>query len=149
MSKHSVVIFYIVIFCTNPGIVIIIQIPWHFIDIVNVRKSPLSMELSYNYSPCICEYMHSILNECCMWFSDSEDNFTFLINISLGITLVCLCFIVISCLCLKATIALQRQVHNIEAMKTEMAVTDDQLEGWTTDVNEWAEGIICSLMLNA
>ncbi|KAI7804098.1 hypothetical protein IRJ41_023842 [Triplophysa rosa] len=31
----------------------------------------------------------------------------------------------------KATIALQRQLHNMEAMKTEMAVTDDQLEGWS------------------
>ncbi|XP_042589269.1 uncharacterized protein LOC122138771 [Cyprinus carpio] len=45
----------------------------------------------------------------------------------------------LACRYQKATIALQRQLHNFEAMKTEMAVTDDQLEGWITDVNEWAE----------
>nr|XP_055048132.1 uncharacterized protein LOC129433494 [Misgurnus anguillicaudatus] len=44
----------------------------------------------------------------------------------------------------KATIALQRQLQSLEIMKTEMAVTDDQLQGWITDVNEWAEGTTSS-----
>lgn len=50
-------------------------------------------------------------------------------------------------LCVKATIALQSQLHNMEAMKAEMDVTDDQLEDWVTDVNDWAEGIVYSLLL--
>ncbi|XP_026072377.1 uncharacterized protein LOC113052205 [Carassius auratus] len=39
----------------------------------------------------------------------------------------------------KATIALQCQLHNLEAMKTEMDVSDNQLERWIIDINEWAE----------
>ncbi|XP_056121566.1 uncharacterized protein LOC130099785 [Rhinichthys klamathensis goyatoka] len=39
----------------------------------------------------------------------------------------------------KATIALQCQLHNLEAMKTEMDISDNQLESWIIDINEWAE----------
>ncbi|XP_039645452.1 uncharacterized protein LOC120551918 [Perca fluviatilis] len=39
----------------------------------------------------------------------------------------------------KATVALQCQLHNLEAMKTEMDITDNQLESWIIDINEWAE----------
>ncbi|XP_058617795.1 uncharacterized protein LOC131531206 isoform X1 [Onychostoma macrolepis] len=39
----------------------------------------------------------------------------------------------------KATIALQCQLHNMEAMKMEMDITDNQLESWIIDINEWAE----------
>ncbi|XP_073336124.1 uncharacterized protein [Pagrus major] len=39
----------------------------------------------------------------------------------------------------KATITLQSQLHNLEAMKTEMDITDNQLESWIIDINEWAE----------
>lgn len=39
----------------------------------------------------------------------------------------------------KATIALQCQMHNLEAMKTEMDISDNQLEKWIIDINEWAE----------
>ncbi|CAM4570299.1 unnamed protein product [Leuciscus chuanchicus] len=39
----------------------------------------------------------------------------------------------------RATIALQCQLHNLEAMKTEMDIIDNQLEGWIIDINEWAE----------
>ncbi|XP_030278048.1 uncharacterized protein LOC115584637 [Sparus aurata] len=39
----------------------------------------------------------------------------------------------------KATITLQSQLQNLEAMKTEMDITDNQLESWIIDINEWAE----------
>ncbi|XP_062384555.1 uncharacterized protein LOC134071734 [Sardina pilchardus] len=39
----------------------------------------------------------------------------------------------------KATVALQCQLHNLETMKTEMNITDNQLERWTIDIKEWAE----------
>ncbi|XDV13820.1 hypothetical protein PO909_002147 [Leuciscus waleckii] len=39
----------------------------------------------------------------------------------------------------KAKIALQCQLHNLEAMKTVMDISDSQLERWIFDVNEWAE----------
>ncbi|XP_059371302.1 uncharacterized protein LOC132109310 [Carassius carassius] len=39
----------------------------------------------------------------------------------------------------KATIALKCQWHNLEAMKTEMDVSDNQLERWIIDINELAE----------
>ncbi|XP_058629943.1 uncharacterized protein LOC131539389 [Onychostoma macrolepis] len=39
----------------------------------------------------------------------------------------------------KATIALQCQLHNLQAMKMEMDITDNQLESWIIDINEWAE----------
>ncbi|KAK7130685.1 hypothetical protein R3I94_015982 [Phoxinus phoxinus] len=39
----------------------------------------------------------------------------------------------------KATITLQCQLHNLEAMKMEMDITDNQLESWIIDINEWAE----------
>lgn len=50
-------------------------------------------------------------------------------------------------LCLKATVALQCQLHNLEAMKMEMDITDNQLESWIIDINEWAEGRIYCLIL--
>ncbi|XP_030277204.1 uncharacterized protein LOC115584017 isoform X2 [Sparus aurata] len=39
----------------------------------------------------------------------------------------------------KATVTLQSQLQNLEAMKTEMDITDNQLESWIIDINEWAE----------
>jgi len=44
--------------------------------------------------------------------------------------------------CLKATLALQCQLHNLEATETEIDITDNQLENWVIDINEWAEDII-------
>ncbi|ROI93617.1 hypothetical protein DPX16_3287 [Anabarilius grahami] len=39
----------------------------------------------------------------------------------------------------KATIAPQYQLHNLEAIKTDMDISDKQLERWIIDINEWAE----------
>ena len=40
----------------------------------------------------------------------------------------------------KATVTLRIQQENLEAMKTEMNITDTQLQSWMMDINAWAEG---------
>ncbi|KAL2102430.1 hypothetical protein ACEWY4_001598 [Coilia grayii] len=40
----------------------------------------------------------------------------------------------------KTTVALEGQLQNLEAMKIQMGITDDQLESWVIDVKQWAGG---------
>ena len=90
-------------------------------------------------------YEYSV-KQCCIWFSYSERNWH---CFTTTFKVVCISLIVSCHLCLKATIALQSQLHNLEAMKTEMDITDHQLESWLIDINEWAEGrIYCFTLLD-
>lgn len=81
-----------------------------------------------------------------MWFSNREGTFHCLTTTFkvVGIFLIIICH-----LCLKATVALQSQLNNLENMKTEMDITDNQLESGLVDINEWAEGeIYCFKLLD-
>lgn len=40
----------------------------------------------------------------------------------------------------KATKALEVQLQDLEVMKNQLAVTQVEVEGWATDIKEWAEG---------
>lgn len=40
---------------------------------------------------------------------------------------------------LKATKGLESQLKDLEVMRTQLAVTQAEVEGWVTDVKEWAE----------
>lgn len=41
---------------------------------------------------------------------------------------------------MQATKALQKQHQNLESLKTELLVTDSQLNVWVHDIKDWAEG---------
>lgn len=41
---------------------------------------------------------------------------------------------------MQATKALQKQHHNLVSLKTELSVTDMQLDDWVNDIKMWAEG---------
>ena len=41
---------------------------------------------------------------------------------------------------LKATKGLESRLQDLEVMRVQLAVTQVEVEGWVTDVKEWAEG---------
>lgn len=43
-------------------------------------------------------------------------------------------------LLLKASKALETHAQDLEMMKSQLAVTQVEVEGWVADIKEWAEG---------
>lgn len=110
----------------------------------------------FPYAKCIAILSNKILNVHTIYIDSPRiyEYTVYLISVVCGFLIVKVLHNCQSCrrfphchLCLKAKIALQCQLHNLEAMKTVMDIADSQLERWIFDVNVWAEGRIYCFIL--